>query len=44
LIKPIDDKIYFAGEAVSQSDSQGTVESARQSGYDSADLLLKKYK
>jgi len=44
LIKPIDDKIYFAGEAVSQSDSQGTVESALHSGYDTADLLLKKYR
>jgi len=44
LIKPVDDKIYFAGEAVSQSDSQGTVESALQCGYDTADLLLKKYK
>ena len=44
LAKPIDDKIYFAGEAVSKSDSQGTVESALQSGYDAADVLLTKYK
>ena len=41
---PVNDKIYFAGEAVSKSDSQGTVESALQSGYDVADLLRKHYK
>ena len=37
----VNDKIYFAGEAVSKSDSQGTVESALQSGYDVAELLRK---
>jgi len=41
LNKPVDGKIYFAGEAVSKSDSQGTVESALQSGYDVAEQLLK---
>lgn len=40
----VDEKIYFAGEAVSKSDSQGTVESALQSGYDVAELLLKDHK
>lgn len=44
LIQPVDNKIYFAGEAVSKSESQGTVESALQSGDDVADLVLKKYK
>ena len=44
LRSPIQDKIYFAGEAVSQSDSQGTVESALQSGYDVAELILKQHK
>lgn len=41
LNKAIDGKIYFAGEGVSQSNSQGTVESALQSGYDVAEQLLK---
>ncbi len=41
LNTPVYDKIYFAGEAVSKSDSQGTVESALQSGYDVAEFLLK---
>ena len=41
LSTPVDNKIYFAGEAVSQSDSQGTVESALQSGYDAAGQLLR---
>ena len=44
LNNPIDDKIFFAGEAVSKSKSQGTVESALQSGYDTAKLLFKHYK
>jgi monoamine oxidase len=43
LNSPVDNKIYFAGEAVSKSKSQGTVESALQSGYDVAELLLKQY-
>jgi monoamine oxidase len=43
LNSPADNKIYFAGEAVSKSESQGTVESALQSGYDVAELLLKQY-
>ncbi|HET9745130.1 MAG TPA: FAD-dependent oxidoreductase [Chitinophagaceae bacterium] len=41
LSSPVDDKIYFAGEAVSNSESQGTVESALHSGYNVAELLLK---
>lgn len=40
LNAPVGEKIYFAGEAISKSDSQGTVESALESGYDTADLLL----
>ena len=44
LSKPVAGKIYFAGEAICQGDSQGTVESALQSGYETADLLLKHYK
>lgn len=43
LNSPVNDKIYFAGEAVSKSHSQGTVESALQSGYDAAEFLLKSY-
>ena len=44
LTTAVDEKIYFAGEAVSKSDSQGTVESALQSGYDVAERLLKDHK
>ena len=40
LAKPVNNVIYFAGEAVSQGDSQGTVESALQSGIDAASLIM----
>jgi monoamine oxidase len=44
LNRPVNDKIYFAGEAISNSESQGTVESALQSGDDVAELIIKSYK
>lgn len=40
LSSPVDDTIYFAGEAISKSESQGTVESALQSGHDTAKMLI----
>ena len=43
LSSPVDDTIYFAGEAISKSESQGTVESALQSGHDAAKMLIKYY-
>lgn len=42
LSTPVDDIIFFAGEAVAEGDSTGTVESALQSGYYTASLLIKK--
>lgn len=44
LAKPINKTIYFAGEAVNQGKSQGTVESALQSGKEVAALLIKEYR
>ena len=41
LSMPVDDTIYFAGEAISKSESLGTVESALQSGHDTAAMLIK---
>jgi len=43
LSDPIDDTIFFAGEAIAGGDSQGTVESALQSGYAVANRLIKNY-
>jgi monoamine oxidase len=43
LSSPVEDTIYFAGEAISKSESQGTVESALQSGHDTAKMLIEHY-
>jgi monoamine oxidase len=43
LSMPINGVIFFAGEALAGGDSQGTVESALQSGYDTARRLIKEY-
>ena len=43
LSLPVDNTIYFAGEAISKSESLGTVESALQSGRDTASMLSKHY-
>jgi monoamine oxidase len=43
LSTPINDTIFFAGEAIVGGDSTGTVESALQSGKDTAALLMKKF-
>jgi monoamine oxidase len=43
LSSPVDDIIYFAGEAISKSESQGTVESALQSGHDTAKILIEHF-
>ncbi len=44
LSDPVNNIIYFAGEAISESESQGTVESALQSGEDVAALVMKHFK
>ncbi|HEV8270031.1 MAG TPA: NAD(P)/FAD-dependent oxidoreductase [Chitinophagaceae bacterium] len=43
LASPVHDTVYFAGEAISKSESQGTVESALQSGHDTAKMLIEFY-
>lgn len=43
LATPINDTIFFAGEAIAESNSTGTVESALQSGKDAANILIKKF-
>jgi len=43
LSLPVENTIYFAGEAISKSESQGTVESALQSGYDTAKMLTEDF-
>ena len=43
LATPVNDMIYFAGEAIAEGNSTGTVESALQSGKDTAALLMKKF-
>lgn len=43
LSSPVEDTIYFAGEAISKSESQGTVESALHSGHEAAKVLIKDY-
>ena len=43
LASPVNNTIYFAGEAISKSESQGTVESALQSGHDTAKILIGHY-
>jgi len=43
LILPVNNTIYFAGEAISRNESQGTVESALQSGHDTAKMLIGHY-
>ena len=43
LSTPVNDTIFFAGEAIAKSDSTGTVESALQSGQDTAIMLMKKF-
>jgi len=40
LLKPVGNKIFFAGEAVAESDIGGTVEAALASGQKAAELLL----
>ena len=44
LTEPVYDTIYFAGEAVTASESHGTVEAALQSGKDVAGKLLENIK
>lgn len=44
LSTPIENTVYFAGEAISNSKSLGTVESALQSGYDTAKKIGKHLK
>jgi len=41
LTTPVNNTIYFAGEAISKSESPGTVESALQSGHDTSRLIRK---
>ena len=43
LSTPVHDIIFFAGEAISEGDSTGTVESALQSGQDTSKMLMKKF-
>lgn len=43
LASPVNNTIYFAGEAISRSESQGTVESALQSGHDIAKMMIGHY-
>ena len=43
LSLPVNNTIYFAGEAISKSESQGTVESALQSGHDTASMLIQHF-
>ena len=43
LASPVNNTIYFAGEAISRSESQGTVESALQSGHDTAKMMIGHY-
>ncbi len=43
LSSPIDGTIFFAGEAIAEGNSQGTVESALQSGYETARKLMRDY-
>ena len=43
LSTPIDGTIFFAGEAITKGDSQGTVESALQSSYDTVIRLMRNY-
>ena len=43
LSSPLNHTIYFAGEAISKNESQGTVESALQSGHDTAKILIGHY-
>ena len=40
LSAPVNNTIYFAGEAISNSESKGTVESALQSGHDTAKMII----
>ena len=44
LSSPVNNTIYFAGEAISKSGSQGTVESALQSGHDTAKMLIESFR
>jgi len=43
LSTPVNDTLFFAGEAIAGGDSTGTVESALQSGQDVATTLMKKF-
>ncbi len=43
LATPVNDMIFFAGEAIAEGDSTGTVESALQSGKDTATMMMKKF-
>jgi monoamine oxidase len=41
LLKPVDNKLYFAGEALYEGEVGGTVEAALSSGRDAAKRILK---
>jgi monoamine oxidase len=41
LATPVNNTVYFAGEAICTGDSQGTVESALQSGHDTAKMMIR---
>ena len=43
LSTPVNDTVFFAGEAITQGETTGTVESALQSGKDTATLLMNKF-
>jgi monoamine oxidase len=43
LATPVNHTIYFAGEAICTGDSQGTVESALESGHDAVKLMIGHY-
>jgi monoamine oxidase len=44
LSEPINDTIYFAGEALAQITETGTVEAALESGKNTAEMVIKSYK
>jgi monoamine oxidase len=44
LSRPVENTIFFAGEAMDQGESQGTVESALKSGHETATLLMETFR
>jgi len=44
LSEPVDNSLYFAGEAYSKGDSQGTVEAALQSGLDASKRVIEDFR